>query len=259
MLQQAYSDFHAKNYKLGKLPYVPNDKTLKLSNYTTAALKPAPYQCDQFSKLSNLGFMLNNQIGDCVCAAAGHAIQLMTSDSGTQVILPDSVIEQEYSLLSGYVPGNPATDVGTSIFGLVQSWQSAGFGGHSLGASLGLNFRVGLELTNSIYYFGFAMAGFGLPSSAEGETIWTVPPGGATGNGQFGSWGGHAVPLVGYDSHYIYFISWGAIYRMTWEFYYTYCDEAWALLSTDWINTKGVSLEGFDYAALAADLACPTV
>ena len=259
MLDQAFTDFHAMNCKLGKTPYVPNPKTLKLSTYTTAALKPAPYQCDQFSKLSNLGFMLNNSIGDCVAAAAGHTIQLMTSDSGTQIILPDSVIQQEYSALSGYVPGNPATDVGTSIFALMQRWQTVGFGGHFLGAGLGLDFHNGLDLTNSVYYFGCAVAGFGLPSTAAGETIWTVPPGGATGAGAFGSWGGHAVPIVGYDSHYLYFISWGAIYRMTWAFYYTYCDEIWAPLSMDWINTKGVSLEGFNYAQLQADLSSPTV
>ncbi len=41
---------------------------------------------------------------------------------------------------------------------------------------------------------------------------------------------------------------------MTWSFYRTYCDEAFAILSPDWLDKKNVSPAGFDLAALLRDL-----
>jgi hypothetical protein len=40
---------------------------------------------------------------------------------------------------------------------------------------------------------------------------------------------------------------------MTPQFYKTYCDEAWAILSPEMLKA-GKSLEGFDLASLQADL-----
>jgi hypothetical protein len=43
---------------------------------------------------------------------------------------------------------------------------------------------------------------------------------------------------------------------MSWQFYDAYMDEAFAVLSGDWINTKvGTSPSGFNMAALQKDLA----
>ena len=70
-----------------------------------------------------------------------------------------------------------------------------------------------------------------------------------------GSWGGHAVPVLAYDSDTLTCITWGAKKRMTWEFFARYCDESYAPLSPDWLNTQGKTPEGFDLNALQADLA----
>jgi hypothetical protein len=43
---------------------------------------------------------------------------------------------------------------------------------------------------------------------------------------------------------------------MSWQFYDAYADEAFAVLSGDWINKKvGTSPSGFNMAALQQDLA----
>jgi hypothetical protein len=76
--------------------------------------------------------------------------------------------------------------------------------------------------------------GLALPISAQNQDVWAVPPGGSAGEGSPGSWGGHAVPIVAYDSRGLTVITWGATKRMTWQFLDTYCDEAYALLSQDW-------------------------
>ncbi len=65
-----------------------------------------------------------------------------------------------------------------------------------------------------------------------------------------GSWGGHAVVVVGYDASGVTIVTWGALKRITWAGWGAYCDEAYAILSPDW---KGA--EGFDYAQLTFDIA----
>jgi hypothetical protein len=41
---------------------------------------------------------------------------------------------------------------------------------------------------------------------------------------------------------------------MTWDFLSQYCDEAYAPVSHDWLNTQGKNPEGLDMAVLEADL-----
>lgn len=69
-----------------------------------------------------------------------------------------------------------------------------------------------------------------------------------------GSWGGHAVPVLAYDSDTLTCITWGAKKRMTWEFLARYCDESYAPLSPDWLNAHRKTPEGLNLAALQADL-----
>ncbi|MGB8276963.1 MAG: hypothetical protein WCF20_03380 [Methylovirgula sp.] len=60
--------------------------------------------------------------------------------------------------------------------------------------------------------------------------------------------------MVGYDARFVTFISWGRLMKMSWNFWWAYCDESYGLLSKDWI-AKGKAPSGFDAAALAADMA----
>lgn len=82
-----------------------------------------------------------------------------------------------------------------------------------------------------------------------------MPGTGPVGNAAPNPNNGHCVPAVAYDQRFIYVVTWGAIKTMTWNFYDTYADEAFAVLSPDWINQKlGTSPSGFNMAALQADL-----
>lgn len=65
---------------------------------------------------------------------------------------------------------------------------------------------------------------------------------------------GHYVPIIGADTNYVYCVTWGKVQVMTREFLTTYCDEAYAILSEEFINGKGVSPEGFNLAQLQTDL-----
>ena len=97
-----------------------------------------------------------------------------------------------------------------------------------------------------------------LPVSAQSQVQnhqpWSVPPGGTTGDGKPGSWGGHAVPVVAYDSRGVTCVTWGALQSMTWSFWEAYCEEAYALLSNDYLSGKKTTPQGFGLQQLQADL-----
>jgi len=63
------------------------------------------------------------------------------------------------------------------------------------------------------------------------------------------------VPVVAYDERGLTCVTWGTLKRMTWTFWDAYCDEAYAVLSKDWINqSSGQAPNRFDLAALQEDL-----
>ena len=60
---------------------------------------------------------------------------------------------------------------------------------------------------------------------------------------------------MGYDVRNLYIVTWGALKPMSWGFYQAYMDEAYAVLSADWISKKlKKAPPGFDIKTLDADL-----
>lgn len=111
-------------------------------------------------------------------------------------------------------------------------------------------------MQDGIYLFGGLYTGFALPLSAQRQAVWDVPAGGAKGKGEPGSWGGHATSLVAYDARGLTCVTWGALQRMTWPFFKTYCDEAYAIVSQQFLSaTTKRTPAGFDLATLRKDLA----
>ena len=240
--------------KLGKQPAVHDPRTLQLANYLLpAVLPPPPAQANWAQKVSSWPMMANNTIGDCTIAAAGHCIEEWTTDAGSPVIVPDATIIAVYSAVSGYNPVTGQHDVGATEIKVLNYWRQNGIGGHEIQAYVALEPGNLDHVRDSVFIFGNCYIGLALPKSAQTQTIWSVPPGGPTGQAAPGSWGGHAVPVVAYDSGGLTVVTWGALKRMTWGFWSAYCDEAYALLSNDFL-TAGKTPAGIDLAALQQDL-----
>ena len=81
-----------------------------------------------------------------------------------------------------------------------------------------------------------------------------MPSGGAIDDGAPGSWEKHTVPAVSYDTKGLRVVTWGALQRMTWDFWEAYVDEAYAILSKDWIEDSGHAPSGIDWESLKSDL-----
>ena len=242
--------------KLGKHAARHDPRTLKLLRYVRAQLPPPKPAVNWSKRVSRWGVMKNNTLGDCTCAAAGHLIRLWTAS--TKTVRDEDIIEA-YRALSGYQPGKPATDRGAVELDVLKYWRKTGIGGHRILAFVAVEPGEIDQIKTSIELFGGCYIGLELPLSAQKQRVWSVPPSGAKGKAKPGSWGGHAVPVVAYDARGLTVVTWGATKRMTWDFWRAYCDEAYALLSTYWIDAHcGVNPEGFALDQLKADLAAVT-
>jgi hypothetical protein len=121
------------------------------------------------------------------------------------------------------------------------------------------------DIATAIWLFGGAYVGVELPVRAQGQEVWDVPKNTGSDD-EPGSWGGHAIYLVGYDfspssgaQHPTFTcVTWGRTKRMTWAWVQKYCSEAYALVSKDWLGSTGVAPCGFDLATLESDLSLVT-
>ncbi len=237
--------------KLGKLVKLVDHRTLKLANYGLASLAAPPATCNLTGKISRLGMMLNDTLGDCTCAAAGHMVQAWTAEAGNQVIVANSAVLKAYEAAGGYRPNNPSTDNGAECLTVLKYWRAAGVGGHKIGAFAEIDPTKADEIRKAVFYFGGVYTGFQLPISAQGQNSWQV----ATGpDAEPGSWGGHCVPIVAYDAEGVWVITWGMLLKASWAFIEKYCDEAYAVLSQDILLKTGASPEGLKIAQLQTDL-----
>jgi hypothetical protein len=244
---------------LGKQRPRLDPRTLQLADYIdTTQLAPAPKSCDWGTKIPSdgWGMMLNDEIGDCTCAAAAHLIQDWTSNDGTLVTLSDTDVLKAYEAVSGYDPKTGKNDDGAVEIDVLNYWRKKGIGKHKFDAYVALEPKNHEHIRDSIHLFGGCYIGLALPVSAQHQRTWTVPPGGTTGRGAPGSWGGHAVILTGYNPRRVTCITWGQEKQMTWGFLDAYCDEAYALLSVDdWLQGDRMAPNGLDLETLREDLA----
>ncbi len=240
--------------RLGKTPARYDSRTLQLAHYLKPGVLPAPPATSNWAaKVRSWPMMGNDRIGDCTIAAAGHCIEEWTTDAGKPVVVPDPEIVAAYSAVAGYNPVTGQHDTGANELDVLNYWRRTGVGGHRIRAYVSLEPGNLDHVRDAVSIFGNCYIGLALPVTAQTQRVWSVPPGGAVGPGAPGSWGGHAVPVVAYDSRELTVVTWGALKRMTWGFWAAYCDEAYALLSDDFL-TADKTPAGIDLATLEADL-----
>ena len=251
-----------RKLKLGKSVARHDPRTLLLASYVTPALPAPPASFDLTSKVgaTSWGMMDNDQIGDCTCAAAGHLIMEWTANAGKKMVTPtDKQIVAAYSAITGYNPATGANDNGANEIDVLNYWRQTGIAAHKIGVYVALEPANHTHIMDSVYIFEGCYIGVQLPISAQAQTQnhqpWSVPPGGPTGDGKPGSWGGHAIPVVAYDTRGVTVVTWGALQTMTWTFWEAYCDEAYAILSNDYLDGKQEAPQGFSLQQLQADLA----
>lgn len=242
-------------YRLGRRRRPASDPRLPPLTALPAPSSAPPARVLWGAEVQAWGMMGNDRVGDCTVAAAGHAILAWTAGTDrTPVVMSPEQALAAYAAITGYTPADPASDRGAYCAEVLRFWAVSGLvvpqGGPDMlsGAAAFAPADVA-GLQRAVATFGVVYAGLALPLSAAGEEIWQ-----STAEAP-GSWGGHCVAVIGYDAFGPVAVSWGALKRMSWAFWQRYAEEAYALLSRDWIGARGLDPAGFDWTALTAALA----
>lgn len=240
--------------RLGKNPPIVDSRALMFGHYLQPKLPAPPERLDWSGGVPQWPMYLNDRYGDCTCAAVGHMIEAWTASTKRLRKPSDHDILTLYEHFT-----TPGPENGCSMLDVLKYWRSHGLGRDRIGAFAPLERRNVVEVKDAIALFGGCYLGVTLPKFAVNapdlsRVPWIVRPYGTRGDGTPDAGGGHCVNAVGYDSRNLYVVTWGAIKAMSWEFYKDYSDEAYAVLSTDFLSGNKTP-RGFDLAQLQADIA----
>jgi hypothetical protein len=244
---------------LGKKPAKRDPRTLQLASYVGRTLPPAPDAVDWAKDLTAFPMYANDVIGSCAIATPAHMVRAMSASDGKLREPSEADVVAGYQLVGGYRPGDPSTDNGCIMLDVLNHWRKVGFfGGDRIAGYAKVNTHDGKLTRQAVNLFGGLALGVSLPLAVQDLDVWELPTRreGRREREQWfaGSWGGHAVPVIAYDGWGLDFISWGKRMRMTWDFYLTYCDEAFVVLSKNWLGDDSQAPNGFDALQLAKDL-----
>jgi len=241
--------------KLGKHPVKADTRNLDYANYIKTDLPEVPKTCDWTAKKkSRWGAMKNMQLHNCTLAAAGHLIQSWTLNTGKEITLSTPAIIKAYSGLCGYDAKSGANDKGATALDALKYWRKNGIHGYGIEAFATVNHHIKKHVTEAVFLFGGIYVGLQLPITIKGQKVWELSTDGAIGDGAPGSYGGHAVCVLAYDEKGLTCISWGKKRKMTWDFWFAYAEEAYAVLSPAFFK-DGKTPQGFDLELMKKDLA----
>ncbi len=202
----------------------------------------------------------NDTLSDCTAAGLGNAALALGALDGFQPVVTEPAVEAFYSATSGYVPGQPATDVG-AVLTDVLAYQAAN--GFNSGADLLTGpwatvdpydrnlLALGME-TLGVVVLGVALSEADLNRVGQPWDIGVM------------STGGDATPaylhcLLGWsydglrDVDLVQLATWGALQAATWRWVERAIREAHVVVWRPLLATAGVSWTGLEYDQLVAE------
>lgn len=224
---------------------------------------PGTINIDRATDVPQWPMYLNDQLGDCTIAGMGHLFGAMSVYGGHPFALfNDSVIQSTYSAIGGYVPGQPNTDQGCAMPDVLKYMSSTGMTDeagktHKVAAWAAFGNPTDATLLSQVLaIFGGVYLGINCPQSAETEfdnhQVWTYVTNSPIA-------GGHAIAMhhrkpYGSQVGVFDFSTWGALQWATLSFISGYVEEAYVVITEDWIRTNGTSMFGLNLKQMLADM-----
>jgi hypothetical protein len=242
----------ATRFKLGKLPVETDVRTISLARYVDpAVLPPPPATLDLAARVPDWPMYANDRLGDCTTAAAGHMIEAWTAAGrGHALEVPESAVVDAFEHVKVVDPRTG--EEGAVELDVLRYWRRTGIARHRIGAFARVSIHDHALVRIGAYLFGGLYIGIQLPVTAQHQRVWDWTHR-LDGPARPGSWGGHAVDVVRYDARTLTVVTWGRLKELTWSFWDRYCDEAYCLLSTDFLES-GKAPNGFGLVALKREL-----
>lgn len=229
-------------YKLGRQKRVFNAKIPHMSAILASRKFPMPPASVDWTKgVTEYSTMLNTELGCCTISAIFHSIQIWSLNSSEEITESDKSVLSLYEEACGYSPDDSSSDQGGIEQNVLKYCCNTGvplddgtrekFLGFAEVDTRNIN-----DIKTTIAEFGICYLGVEIPQgiwdeSGNPKTVWD-------GSGDSEIVGGHAIAACKYDETGVTVISWGSLYLLTWEFFSKYVDEAYAIISQDWINSQ---------------------
>ena len=193
------------------------------------------------------GMDMNDTLGDCGCAGINHGFMAAGADAGDLGTVPtDQEVGNYYLTYTG------GQDNGVVLSQFLAYVRQKGYYGHTVSAyaPVAVNDVPTLQFAINAYdsaYVGITVRQ-GMMDAAQGPAPWTWTADSLQGPPV----GGHCIILAGYDSAWLYGVSWGNVVRIAYPAWHQMGDEAWAVIvGEDALKGDG---HGLNLAALQADL-----
>jgi hypothetical protein len=236
--------------------WLPTPEHLKVSLTPHLKAISVPVSVDNYSGVPFWGMLGNDEWGDCTCAGDGHIVCQQTALGDNSEIRPTdsqavTVYEQSGFDPNAGPPGENPTDNGWTVQAALDYLRTKGWPGSDwkIAAYGSVDVSNHNAVRQAAYEFGCLSIGFDVPESAMEQfnagQPWTPVAGSPIE-------GGHCVIVVGYDRDWVYIITWGTVWKMSWSFWDTYVSEAHAVIAKDWQSKSGLSLTAFgaEFAAM---------
>jgi hypothetical protein len=242
--------------KLGKLAPKFNERTLSFSAFLrpdASFSQPAKLYREYKIPDGDWGMYGNDQMGDCTCAAKAHRMMLMTAHTGKMFVPDPADIMKAYIDLTGYNPRTGENDTGCAMTDVLQYEQITGIAGRKILGWAQIDHKNIDRVKQAMYVFGAVDIGVEFPKSAMSQfgagKTWSL----LSDDG--GIDGGHDVPMFGYGAVGDSCVTWGKRQPMTWDWFRKYCDEAYVVITQDWVNeASGLAPNTMNMDALLAAL-----
>jgi len=235
----------AARFRLGRLPGKIPVGLRDLTFYAAGALPAAPPSV-AVPHVADWGMLGNDTWGDCGVAGFQHNLESASAAAGESEAFPTA--DQVVSYYLDYTGGQ---DSGVVLSDFLAHVKQDGFYGHTVQAYAPVSVSDVNTLRFAIDAYGASYVGItvtqAMMDAAQGNPPWTWTLDDMQGD----PIGGHCIILAGYDSNWLYGITWGAVVEIAWPAWHQMGDEAWAILSGELARGDG---RGIDLAALQADL-----
>lgn len=248
-------------YKLGRTarkynPSVPHFSTMvKKLSWQWPAMPAILDTAQSFPVDYDYGMLGNDTHGDCTCATVYHCNQVWDKDAQNSILNVSNNTALQLYREMGW-DGTEATDTGCNeqdvLTYLIKAGAPLDNGTRKkISAFFEVDVRNMDDIKRVIYECGTCYIGMQMPAEiaqAGYPEVWDI-----TSSPHFE--GGHAFNLVGYDATGFIFITYGKKYKMTYKFWQATADEAYAIISPDWVEQTGKTPFGLTASDLTEQMA----
>ena len=227
----------------GRLPALLPVGLAMLPTYAAPSLPTPPPSVEPPSV--PWGMLGNDTYGDCGVAGLQHLLMADASMTHETVQWPTSQEVVRYYL--NYTQGNNSGVVLSQFLAYVR--RNGYPNGQKVTAYAPISPQDVESVRVAIASYGGAYSGIvvtqGMEAAFRNGTPWDLD---ATYSEPAG---GHCVPLVGYDSSYLYAVTWGAIQPVAFSAWHRIAEESWAVITGELSDGDG---RGLSASQLLADL-----